>query len=313
MTVLDLQNQCCSLPHSAWETLSTVLALGNFDGVHRGHLALLEAARSLAERIGASPAVWTFSAHPYANTLKQLTTMQDKLTLFARAGIRYVCLTDFADVHTMSPTCFVHDVLWKTCRAQGAVCGFNYHFGAGGNGDALQLQTLFAEKKLPVTIVDPVLYEGEIISSTRIRRLLDVGNVIEAANCLGRNFSLCQQVVHGKELGRLIGTPTINQNIPPWLQLPCRGTYATTVEVNGVFYAGVTNIGIRPSIHEGDSHHPNAETHIIGYHGWLYDKKIRVFFRYRLRDEQDFASIDALKEQIARDISHSIADFSGQL
>ncbi len=314
MTVLDLCNRCKQLNETEIASLHTVLALGTFDGVHAGHAALLRQAVSAAENltkknsINVDPAVWTFSDSPDRKSA-HLTTLPDKLSLLASMGIRYVFLYDFASVRTVPADVFAERILLNTCGARAAVCGFNFRFGHMAAGTPKLLSEILASHNADTYIVNAVMLGGAPISSTRIRTLLTEGDVPAAAHCLGRWFSFSLPVVHGKELGRTIGVPTINQNIPEKLLTPCPGTYATAVSVDGILYPGVTNIGIRPSIRENDTHIPNAETHIIGYHGWLYDKSVRVYFRFRLRDERQFGTLEALKEQIAHDVDVSASAF----
>ena len=309
MTVFDLQNTNKQM--TAEKIPATVTALGTFDGVHIGHAALLREACTLASSLGSDvfPAVWTFFEPPFRGRVKYLTTLQEKLSLFARAGIRYVFLEEFSNVQMLPPKDFVSKILLAGCGVRGSVCGFNFRFGHSAMGTPAFLQKELANALAPVLITQKVTQGAEAGSSTRIRALLDAGDTEYAAQCLGRYYSVSLPVVHGKELGRKIGIPTINQNFPLERQTPLRGTYASTVSVDGVLYPGVTNVGIRPSITENDSHTPNAETHIIGYRGWRYDKSLRVYFRHRLRDEQAFPSLDALKAQIARDIDASNASF----
>ncbi len=313
MTVFDLEQHCRQLNQTEISSLHTVLALGTFDGVHKGHAALLRAAAAIAADLSQDgtpvfPAVWTFSDAP-DRSMAALSSLSDKLALFASHGIRYAFTTSFAAVRSMEAAMFVREMLLGTCGARAAVCGFNFRFGCRASGTPTLLSDIFTEHGAAVTVIDAVLLDGTPVSSTRIRSLLADGDTMGAAACLGRWYSFSLPVVHGKELGRTLGTPTINQVLPAYLQSPAIGTYATAVSVDGVLYPAVTNVGIRPSISENDNHRPNAETHIIGYRGWLYDRTVRVYFRHRLRDEMKFPSLDALKEQIHRDITQSAATF----
>ena len=308
MTVLDIQNHNRPLTQSELDALRTVPALGSFDGVHTGHVQLLRTACTLAQEYDAAPAVWTFSAPPFHAQTNTLTTLDEKLALFASHGIRYAMLYAFSDVRHLEPERFADEILCGECHAAAAVCGFNFRFGRNAAGTSETLVRLLAERNARVQIVPAVEIDGAPVSSTRIRALLDAGDVWSAAVCLGRPYSVCLPVVHGKELGRTIGIPTINQNIPHGVQIPARGTYATAVSVDGILYPGVTNVGIRPYITD-DDHIPNAETHIIGYCGDLYGRSIRVYFRFRLRDEMKFDGLDALRKQISTDIAQSASDF----
>lgn len=309
MTVLDLQNHNRQLNPQAQEPVSVSAALGCFDGVHLGHAALLAAACEEAAVCGAAPAVWTFLDPPFPGRAKQLTGLSEKLSLFAAHGIRYAFLFDFQKVRDLSPTQFVTDILIGQCHVRSCVCGYNFRFAQNAQGTPALLSTLLAAHGSTLRVIPEVSVDGRPVSATRIRALLSSGDTVGAAHCLGRPFSVSLPVVHGKELGRTIGIPTVNQNPPVTMQIPADGIYASTVTVDGIAYPAVTNIGSRPSIME-DNHIPNMETHIIGYRGWLYDKHVTVSFRERLRDEIKFPTLDALKAQIQADIRASEMSFS---
>lgn len=313
MTVLTFYPQ-----YHRWETEAfpendcrgCVVALGNFDGVHAGHRALLQESVRFAGENSLFPAVWTFSTLPFPEKDKQICTAGERLALFAEAGIRRVFLEDFSAVRGVPPQEFVARILLGDCHAEKIVCGFNYRFGANAAGTPETLSELLSGTGTALSVLPPVRFGESVISSTRIRALLQKGSVEEAAACLGRLYSFCLPVVHGKELGRTLGFPTVNQELPASLALPAPGTYATAVMIDGIPYPAVTNIGTRPSIEADDDHLPNAETHIIGYHGWLYGTDVRVWFRYRLRDERRFPTLSALEEQIRRDSAASVSGFS---
>lgn len=309
MTVLDLQNHNRQLHSDELKTVSVSAALGFFDGVHIGHAALLKAACDTARQTGSEPAVWTFLAPPFPDRAKQLTTMTEKLALFADLGIRYAFLYDFHDVREYDPLSFVREILVGECHTAACICGFNFRFGKNAAGTPAMLGELLAEFGAELKIVPPVTLDDAPVSATRIRSLLASGDISNAARCLGRPYSVTLPVIHGKALGRTIGIPTINQNPTPQMQLPKNGIYATAVQIGEHVYPAVTNIGIRPSVAE-DDHHPNIETHIIGYRGWLYDTSATVVFRKRLRDEKHFSSLEELKTQIADDIRMTEALFS---
>lgn len=296
MTIHDLQSNTVisTCPHN------TVVALGCFDGVHMGHRALLAKAAEKAPGFGAFAAVWTFSEHPFKRG-EVLTVFSDKLVLFAACGIRYVFSVSYEEVKDLSTLDFVQNVLIKECHAIATVCGFNFHFGKGAAGDHHTLLEHMKANGYESFTVDAVTYADQPISSTRIRARLLRGETEDAAAMLGHYYSLSLPVLHGKELGRTLDAPTVNQEIPEKVQSLRFGTYATITEIDGILYPSVTNIGTRPSISQGDDHHINAETHIIGYIGWLYDTTVRVYYCHRLRDEMHFSSLDDLKAQIKRD------------
>lgn len=309
MIVLDLQNENRQLHTEDLTGIRISAALGFFDGVHLGHAALLRAACEEASAHGALPAVWTFPDSPFPGRGKQLTTLSEKLSLFAAHGIRYAFLYAFDEVRALSPEQFVDEILIGQCHVSACVCGYNFRFGHGAVGTPELLDKLLAERACSLRMISEVCVDGQPVSATRIRSLLTAGDTLAAAKCLGRPYSVSLPVVHGKALGRTIGIPTINQNPTEKMQIPAEGIYASTVTIDGKAYPAVTNIGCRPSVTE-DSHIPNIETHIIGYSGWLYDEQVTVSFRERLRDETRFSSLDALKAQIHEDIRASESSFS---
>ena len=277
-----------------------VVALGNFDGVHVGHSALLSTAVRIAKEKKVKSAVFTFGDHPEAALGRALTpsitTTEQKLAIFEAAGIDTVYLCDFVKVKELSDKEFVSDILQDKLHAVYAVCGYNFRFGKGGHGDAERLSILMGG----ATVLDPVLVDGEAVSSTQIRRAVENGDLEYAEKMLGRHFFIDLPVIHGKELGRTIGVPTINQNFPKGHVVPAKGVYACKVTIAGKEYAGVANVGLRPTVE--DTGAVNCETHIIGLSQELYGENVKVSFYKKLRDEKKFATVDDLKKQIAVDI-----------
>jgi len=286
------------------------IALGNFDGVHIGHMRLLESARECAlTPPGMLSAAWTFTTLAKENTaVPALTTPAEKLRRFAAAGLDYAIFEDFAAVRDMSAEDFTRDYLVRQLHAAAVICGFNFRFGRGGTGDADFLRAVLAEYGVPLTVIDPVTAGRAIVSSTRIRAAVADGDMETAAALLGRPFAICFPVLYGNQLGRTIGLPTINQNFPDGHIIPRRGIYACVCTVEGQRYAGVANVGVRPTV-PGDGR-VNCETHIIDYDGFLYGKSIRVEFMHRLRDERKFPSLDALKTAIQGDVCATRAYFA---
>ena len=281
------------------------VALGNFDGVHLGHAELIKRCVEYARRNNMPSAVWTFGDSagclPNKKGVHCLTPTAQKLELIAEMGVDYAILEEFDDVRMMSPEQFVRERLIQTYGAVCAVCGYNFRFGYRGAGDCNLLTELM--KPYDVIVVPPCLVEGVPVSSTAIRALVEGGDVEAAARLLGRPFAIELPVVEGKKLGRTIGIPTVNQNFARECVIPQKGIYASVVSVGGELYSGVTNVGVRPSVPE-DSHFINCETHIIGFDGELYGETVKVSFIKRIRDERRFESIEALKEQIERDIGN---------
>ncbi len=276
-----------------------VAALGNFDGVHIGHRRLLSVAAGKAEQLGTVPAVWTFTSLAKEDAaIPALTTPEDKLRLIEQAGVSLVYEARFTDVRDWSAERFAEH-LAREIGAVHVVCGFNFRFGKGGAGDAELLRTLMADRGVGMTVVPPVLMDGVPVSSTRIRAAVEAGDMASAEQMLGRRFSVLLPVVHGSELGRTIGLPTINQDFPAGLIIPREGIYATLCDVGGEIRIGVTNVGVRPTVSTDGT--VNCETHLLDFSGDLYGREVRVAFCARLRDEQRFPDLTALKNAIEND------------
>lgn len=287
----------------------TVLALGNFDGVHIGHRSLLREtvrrARELSsEQKTVLPGVWLFRAPP-SDILKDppiphLSSLEEKLSLFRELGIRCAFVEDFDKIGALSPQAFVQTILQDQCHCLHAVCGFNYSFGYRGQGTPALLRTLFGGA---VSEIPPVTVDDLPVSSTRIRSLLADGKVREAAVLLGRPYSIMRPVLHGKALGRTIDFPTINQDFAPLTMIPRNGIYAVTVRFpddpeHSTRY-GISNIGKRPTVEQSD--HINCETHILDFSGDLYGRSVEVAFIERLRDERKMSGLDELRATIRND------------
>lgn len=297
--------KCLSLPDQNYVPISeaTILCLGNFDGVHLGHRALLQKAKELQSNMPhASCGVLCFDTPPTELLLGdraplRLSTREQKLKAFCEAGMEFVILVDFASIKDLSPTEFVQGVLIEQCHCAAAVCGFNYHFGMGGVGTAELLASLLPA---PVSVVAPVRALGDTVSSSRIRSLLQAGDVETAAQLLDHPYTLHSAVIHGKGLGHHLGAPTINQRFPERAQLPRCGVYVTQCEIDGMRYRGVTNVGTHPTV---DRNAPvNCETYLLDFDGSLYGKTVSVSFLHFLRPEQKFESREALSAQIRADI-----------
>ena len=285
----------------------SVVCLGNFDGVHVGHMELIREAvrqKSTLEKAydGMASGACFFRTPPsdyILNTpMPQLTTFEQKLNLFAECGLDYAFVIDFCEIGGLSPEAFVTKVLKQDLHCVFAVCGFNFHFGKNAAGNADILGTLMNGA---LSVIEPIRVDGNIISSSAIRQRISEGNMHLIPPLLGRPYCIEAEVLHGKALGRTIGIPTINQYFPGNLAIPKFGIYITKTTINGSDFPSVTNVGIRPSVDDGTR--VNCETHILDFAGDLYGQQAKVQFIKRLRDEMRFESIDALKKQIRRDIA----------
>jgi len=279
------------------ETLSAsaggrVVALGNFDGVHVGHQALLAEAKRLGEALSLPVAVWSFASLPG----EALTTPEGRATYLHAYGADEVIYDTFLRVREFTPERFFREVLVEALNAKACVCGFNYSFGRYGAGHADMLEALCRKAGILCRVVPEVALDGETVSSTRIRALLREGRVEEATVLLGHPYALTGRVEGGRHFGRTMGIPTLNQRFEEGICLPKRGVYATFCRLNGEVYPSVTNIGCCPTVTDG--HETVVETHVLDFQGELYGEEVEVGFLRWLREEKKFSSVEALKEEI---------------
>ncbi len=281
----------------------TVICLGNFDGVHLAHRALMQEAvrRKQTEAPDAAACALCFRI-PSSDLLKEkppahLCTTEQKLEYFREAGMEYAILVDFSKIREYSPKKFVNVILQEKCNCVAAVCGFNYRFGYKGEGDADLLTALLHGR---VSVQKEICLDGLTVSSTNIRAMIADGNIRRAAALLGRPYALRAPVVHGKGLGRKIGIPTVNQFFPSDILPPKVGVYITDCVIDGRRFRAVSNVGVHPTVDKCAA--LNCETHLLDCREDLYEKQATVYFLERLRDEIKFDSVDALTQQIARDV-----------
>lgn len=283
---------------------STVIALGNFDGVHRGHQELIRRAVKSAEAAGFKSAVFTFSNHPRnllgnGNAVKNIMYCEDKAHIIGNLGIDYMFNIPFTDeILHMSPINYIDDLLLDAFKMKEAYCGFNYRFGYKAAGDVKVLMDESLRKGFGIHVLEAFKVDGQVVSSTLIRKLIEEGAVDRCAKFLGRNYSIGGEVVVGNKLGKTIGFPTSNLVIDETMVSPSNGVYITYCTYNGVRYPSITNVGVKPTIGE---YHKNVETHIFDFDRELYGKNIRVEFLKKTRDERKFDSIEALSKQITDD------------
>lgn len=283
-----------------------VIALGFFDGVHRGHGALLQTARARADSLGCAAVGLTFDPHPdeliFGVKMPLLNTLEDRRWLMTRLyQMDDMLVLPFDRTFMEMPwQTFVEEVLVRQFGAVHLVCGYDYTFGHRGAGNAEKLRQLCQTLGLGCDIIDKVEYLGAEVSSTRIRELLQAGN-LECANALlGHRHFFSGTVTHGKKLGRRLGCPTANQRLPEQLLVPAHGVYAAQVQLaDGSRHMAVTNVGRRPSVDDGS--HITVESWLLDYSGDLYDQTLRVEFCKFLRPEERFPSVDALVAAIQRD------------
>lgn len=283
-----------------------VIALGFFDGVHLGHGALLRRAAEEAKKRGCESAVFTFDRPPKevitGVPCPLINSPEDRAALVKRLyGIDEMIMVPFDDEMRTTPwDRFVTDILVGRYGAVHLVAGHDHHFGHKNQGSPELLREKCAELGLGCDIIPAVTLGGVTVSSTHIRKLLEEGDVETARAFLGHPHVLTQTVGHGRQLGRTIGIPTANLVAPPHVLLPKRGVYAARITLpDGRAFGGVTNVGVRPTVNNGQD--VTVEPWILDFGGDLYGQAIRVEFFRRLRDERKFESLDALKAQIETD------------
>ena len=284
---------------------SPVLALGNFDGLHRGHVKILERIQRGAAERGGMNVVLTFDPHP-PRVLRPdkapplLMTKSQKLDALARAGVQGAAVVRFnTEMSQWEPERFVRSVLVEWLRVAEVWVGADFLFGRDRSGNFSLLRSLGAQHGFRAEKIDPVRYKDFVVSSTRIRRLVSEGRVDEAGALLGHHYAIEGTVVEGARRGREIGFPTANLSTSNEL-LPPHGVYATSVWIDGQLYPSVTNVGQRPTF--GDRLTTTIEVHVLKLDRNLYGRVLKLAFVQRLRDERKFPDVAALQEQIAADV-----------
>ena len=290
-------------PRPSW-LVHPVLALGNFDGLHRGHLKVVERVKQGALEHGGIAMAMTFDPHP-SRVLRPdkapplLMTKEQRLDALDRAGMHCVAVVRFThEFSHWDPERFVRTVLVEWLRVAEVWVGANFLFGHARSGNFTLLRTFGQQCGFRAEKIDPVRYKEFVISSTRIRRLVAEGRIDEAAALLGHPYSLTGAIVEGRRRGREIGFPTANLRTPNEL-IPPHGVYATAMTIDGIVHAGLTNIGVNPTF--GDNAAATIETYLLRYDGVLYGREVRLSFVQRLRDERRFDDVNALKAQIEAD------------
>lgn len=281
----------------------TAVAIGNFDGVHKGHQKLLDVLKTQADSMGLTPVVYTFLKHP-ANvlkadgTVKYITDKEEKTKLLHQFGIQTVYDTDFEEVKDLSPADFVKEILVDKLHVSLVVVGENHRFGKHAAGDAKTLFNLGKQYGFSVCVVPPYVENGVVCSSSFIREQIEHGNMEEATRLLGRFYRIENKVIGGKQLGRTYGFPTANMLMPSGRVTPAHGVYATTAYVDGKAYPAITNVGFTSFDKEKIE---RIETHIIGFEGDIYQEKLTLDFLGRMRDIVPCQSVEKLVKQLLSD------------
>ncbi len=281
----------------------TSVALGNFDGIHRGHRLVMAAAMANLSQ-GIHSTVVTFDPHPrqfFGHNLRSLLTPKaEKISQIAQLGLEQLVLLPFnLELAALSPREFVEEILLKQLQIKRICVGENFYFGRDRSGTVGDLKTIAQQHQVEVTIVPLQHLEHHQISSSQVRYCLNQGDVATANLILGYDYTLSGLVTKGQQLGRQLGFPTANLQLPIDKFLPRYGVYAVLVQLEGQWLPGVMNVGERPTVNSQST--PQVEVHLIGWQGDCYDRPLAVRLKKFLRPEQKFTSLDHLREQITAD------------
>ena len=286
------------------------VALGSFDGLHSGHLSLVNKIIELANENKGRSIVYTFKNHPRtlikgATPPKLLMDNESKEEILEALGVDLIYFEEFNEEYMkLTPEGFIK-YLCEKFKVKGIVVGFNYRFGYKNIGNIEMLKELSTKYGYELYVMEPCNYENEVISSTRIRNELFNGNVDKAMKMLNRPYIIKGKVVHGKKLGRTIGFPTANLDYSKEILIPSKGVYYTNVEWQGKIYKGITSVGNNPTV---NGNKLTIETYILDFNNDLYGHNIKVYFIKKIRDEKKFNSIDDLVIQLKKDKDYALEE-----
>jgi riboflavin kinase/FMN adenylyltransferase len=302
-----------------WKAFHAVITTGIFDGVHRGHQAILGKLKEVAKHTGGISVVITFWPHPrmvlgqplmsadadgrsQKADLRFLTTIEEKSVLLEQSGIDHLVILPFTREFASLTACeFIEEYLVRKMNVHQLVIGYNHHFGRNREGDYDTIVRCSEKHHFAIDRVEEALADGEEISSTRIRQVLEEGNVEKVSQLLGYEYFLQGTVVGGSRVGREIGFPTANISPgSPLKAIPAEGVYAVYATVGGKKYPGMLNIGRRPTI-QSDQENTSIEVHMIGFEGNIYGEPVTISFVERIRDEMKFDGVESLRRQLIED------------
>lgn len=279
------------------------IALGSFDGLHIGHLSLIYKVVEVAKKNNGRSIVFTFKNHPKTlidkgNVPKLLMDNDRKIEVLKSHKVDIVCFQEFnLEFMKMTPKEFIEFLVFKY-NVKGFVVGFNYKFGYKNLGNVELLRSLQDEYGYELYVMDPCTYKDEVVSSTRIRKALEEGEVFEASKMLSLPYTISGEIIHGRQIGRTIGFPTANLKYKENFILPKDGVYYTNVMVNNNIYKGITSIGSNPTVNGKIT---TLETYILDFDREIYGEKVEVSFIKKIRDMQKFNGVEELKSQLERD------------
>lgn len=277
-----------------------VACIGYFDGMHKGHQALVNATLEKAKELGVESGLITFDPDPWvtlrdAKDVKHITPLQQRINIAVELGIKNIFILNFTkEMAALSPLDFIK--VLDSCNIKALICGFDYHYGQFGKGD---IESLKRDADFEVIVIDAVSDSEGKISSTRITNLIEEGEVHKAEELLGYAYRVEGYVVHGNAKGRTIGYPTANVSVPGEYLEPKSGVYACFALVDGKKYKAMVNIGHNPTFNYTET--MSLEAYILDFSGDLYDKRLKISFKYYLRPEKKFKYIGNLKMQLEQD------------
>lgn len=283
-----------------------VMALGFFDGIHKGHQAVIATAKDIANRTNRKSAMMTFDPHPSvvlgkkSNDVRYITPMDDKIEIVESLGMDYLFVIHFCEEFaSVTPEQFVNQYL-VGLNVRHVVAGFDYTYGRFGEGTMETLPT-YAKDRFTQTVIDEQILDDEKISSSKIRKTLKVGNFSEFYHLVGRYYVTKGHVIHGEKRGRQLGFPTANVEVSDSYIFPATGVYAVRILIEGRWYQGVCNVGFKPTFHEEQPEFPSVEVHALDFNGDIYGAEVVVEWHIRLRSEQKFSGLEELVRQIQTD------------
>lgn len=283
-----------------------VMALGFFDGIHKGHQTVISSAKDMADRTNRKSALMTFDPHPSVMLgkktapIRYITPLEDKLAIIESLGMDYVFVIRFNEAFaSLRPEQFVDQYIvgLHVCHV---VAGFDYSFGQYGKG-TMSAMPLYANGRFTQTIIEKQSLDHEKVSSTRIRKLLAIGDFSEFYRLVGRYYTTKGQVIHGEKRGRELGFPTANIEVSDIYMFPATGVYAVRIYIEGKWYRGVCNVGYKPTFHDEQPAFPSVEVHVLDFSDTIYGAEVIVEWYTRLRSEQKFSGLEELVRQIQMD------------
>lgn len=279
------------------------VALGSFDGLHSGHLSLVKKTVQVAKEKNGKSMVFTYKNHPKTlvkpeSAPKLIMDLETKLKYLEEENVDIVVLRSFTkEFMSVSAEDFIK-LLCVDYNVKGIIVGFNFRFGYKNLGDVKLLEDLQGKYGYKLYVMEPYTYNGDVISSTRIRKSILEGDVKEASKMLSKPYLIKGKVIHGKKLGRTIGFPTANLEFDSKIIIPDKGVYYTNVEYNNKTYKGITSVGYNPTV---DGQQLTIETYILDFDDTIYGQELKVYFIERIREEIKFNSLDELVKQIKKD------------